>query len=200
MELQSGLKLYAVSLKKDMPDKVFANMLTYVEHNKAQKLKQMKPEIARLSLIGILLAKHAIHQKWKLPIQEIQFGVGAYGKPFVIGHEHMYFNISHSGCMCVCAVDDTPVGVDIQKMDHRNFEGIVKRFFTLEEQQCFANQGSDLHAFYRMWTQRESVGKYLGKGFHYKKEDDTADWKVNHTIYQNKYMLCICTKKHLIYT
>ena len=64
-----------------------------------------------------------------------------------------------------------------------------------KEQERYIMEGKNQTAFYRMWTKRESVGKYLGVGFHYKPKDDTSDWKTEYMLYQKDYMICVCTKK-----
>lgn len=194
MASKADRQLYIISDIPSLSDKDFTKLLRYIEEDKARRLWGMKREKAQASLVGRLLAKYAIHQKWGLPFCEIQFGTTLRGKPYVIGYEHIYFSISHSGVVCACAVADTPIGIDIQKMDVRNFQGIVRRFFTEEEQEVFFREGGDRTAFYRMWTRRESIGKYLGSGFYYKKEEDIADWQVEHSIYQNEYMVCICMR------
>lgn len=194
LDRSAGSQVFVVSYPKIIPDETFGSLLTYAEADKRDRLQRMKREKAQASLIGLLLAKYAIAQKWRLPFYDIQFGTTSYGKPYVIGHEQVHFNISHSGTVCVCVVADAPVGVDIQKMEPHNFHRIVKRFFTAEEQAVYEQEGRGKLAFYRMWTKRESVGKYLGMGFYYKNHKDTADWQVFHTIYQHTYMLCVCTR------
>ena len=44
------------------------------------------------------------------------FDIGSHGKPYIIGYEQVHFNISHSDNICICVVDDMPIGIDIQKM------------------------------------------------------------------------------------
>ena len=46
------------------------------------------------------------------------------------------------------------------------FDFIAKTLFTQKEQERYIMEGKNQTAFYRMWTKRESVGKYLGVGFH----------------------------------
>ncbi len=193
----NGRNIFLVPNADALADSEFETWLPFADGQKINQLRSMRKQPAHISLVGVLLAKHAIHTKWNIPIDQIQFGIGAHGKPYVMGYEQIHFNISHSDSICICAVDDMPIGVDIQKMKPCRFDLIAKRFFTQEEQECYILEGKNQTAFYRMWTKRESVGKYLGIGFHYKPKDDTLDWKTEHLVYQQKYMICICTKNKI---
>ena len=191
----NGRNIFLVPNADALADLDFETWLPLADGHKKEQLQSMRRQVAHISLVGILLAIFAIHTKWNIPIDQIRFGIGSHGKPYVIGYEQVHFNISHSDNTCICAVDDMPIGIDIQKMKPCRFDFIAKRFFTQEEQARYIMEGKNQTAFYRMWTTRESVGKYLGVGFHYKPKDDTSDWKTEYMLYQKDYMICVCTKK-----
>ena len=155
--------------------------------------------MANISLVGILLAKYAIHTKWNIPIDQIRFGIGSHGKPYVIGYEQVHFNISHSDNICICAVDDMPIGIDIQKMKPCRFDFIAKRFLHRKNKNVISWKAKS-NGILSYVDKTESVGKYLGVGFHYKPKDDTSDWKTEYMLYQKDYMICVCTKKKIKYT
>ena len=191
----NGRNIFLVPNADALTDLDLETWLPFADGHKREQLQSMRKQAAHISLVGILLAKYAIHTKWNIPIDQIRFGIGSHGKPYVVGYEQVHFNISHSDNICICAVDDMPIGIDIQKMKPCRFDLITKRFFTQEEQERYILEGKNQTAFYRMWTKRESVGKYLGVGFHYKPKDDTSDWKTEYMLYQKDYMICVCTKK-----
>lgn len=180
----NGRNIFLVPNADTLADLDFETWLPFADGHKRAQLQSMRKQAAHVSLVGILLAKYAIHTKWNIPIDQIRFGIGSHGKPYVVGYEQVHFNISHSDNICICAVDDMPIGIDIQKMKPCRFDLITKRFFTQEEQERYILEGKNQTAFYRMWTKRESVGKYLGVGFHYKPKDDTSDWKTEYMLYQ----------------
>ncbi len=195
MEQNGGhFRMFLVPDTNQMTDETFSASLHYVGAQK-RRLQTMRRPAAYNSLTGLLLAKYAVASIWSLPLAQLQFDVGSHGKPYFIGLPQIHFNVSHSGNVCICAVDDTPVGIDIQVMKPCRFDAIVRRYFTEQEQISYQEQGADASAFYRIWTQRESVGKYLGKGFFYTEQDDTADWTATHFIYCSRYMVCICRKQ-----
>ena len=178
----NGRNIFLVPNADVLADLDFETWLPLADGHKREQLQSMRRQVANISLVGILLAKYAIHTKWNIPIDQIRFGIGSHGKPYVIGYEQVHFNISHSDNICICAVDDMPIGIDIQKMKPCRFDFIAKRFFTQKEQERYIMEGKNQTAFYRMWTKRESVGKYLGAGFHYKPKDDTSDWKTEYML------------------
>lgn len=82
------------------------------------------------------------------------------GKPYLAGRRDIFFNLSHSNNMVICAVSPVEVGCDIEFVKSGRTR-IAQRYFTKEEQ-CFA-QISERH-FYRMWTLKESFIKATGMG------------------------------------
>jgi Phosphopantetheinyl transferase len=99
-----------------------------------------------------------------------------YGKPFIPGYPY-HFNISHSDDLIICGVSDIEIGVDCQTVDtNSNIEGIIKRFFTPDEQ-SYVLSGSPSSTpelrtnnlelrtrFTELWTLKESYIKALGTG------------------------------------
>ena len=76
------------------------------------------------------------------------------GKPYINGHDNVYFNISHSNEYAVCAVADIPVGIDIEFIRPLS-ERFTKRYLN----------GCSPEEAIREWTRRESFGKLTGEGF-----------------------------------
>ena len=54
------------------------------------------------------------------------------GKPRLLKYLNFFYNISHSGDYAICAVSDSEVGVDIQKIRKPDMR-IAKRYFTEDE-------------------------------------------------------------------
>ena len=87
--------------------------------------------------------------------------LGEHGKPYL--EQGLFFSVSHSRRYSVLAVSENEVGVDIEMHEGIN-EQIAKRCF-IEEEQEFALQSTE--NFQRIWTAKEAVLKFLGKGFSY---------------------------------
>ncbi|MDO4739876.1 MAG: 4'-phosphopantetheinyl transferase superfamily protein [Eubacteriales bacterium] len=88
------------------------------------------------------------------------------GKPFVVGRERFFYNLSHSGERVVIAYGESEVGVDIER--HRpdaDAAAIARRFFAPEEERYVMQDAAGMLArFYEIWTAKESYVKYLGTG------------------------------------
>ena len=81
------------------------------------------------------------------------------GKPFANGFPE--FNISHSGDVCVLAVGDEPVGIDIEKADCDNLT-IAENVFSDKEYEWMCPD--PVVRFHRLWTLKESLLKAAGTG------------------------------------
>ena len=89
------------------------------------------------------------------------------GKPYV---EHApYFSLSHSGDLVICAVDDEPIGADVQVVKGVTAR-LAKKVLSADELAEFgriAETRSEQEAeryFTICWTEKESVAKLIGKG------------------------------------
>ena len=85
------------------------------------------------------------------------------GKQELRYYPDLHFNLSHSGTLAVCAVSNRPIGVDVeieQDIDINDF----KQCFQQEEMAWIYRCDNMIHAFYRLWTRKESYFKRLGTG------------------------------------
>jgi len=96
--------------------------------------------------------------------QDLTFGYGPNGKPFLPGN--ISFNLSHSeNWAALGIVQGADIGVDVQKF--RNVEpGVAHRFFSGNENLSLAALPKDdwYKGFYRCWTRKEAIVKGLGVG------------------------------------
>ena len=95
----------------------------------------------------------------------ILFSVDENQKPYLRNDKNFHFNCAHSGQWVVCAVDDAPVGIDIERVKSVDFD-IAKRFFSDEEYNTLMNvhKSERTAHFFRFWTLKESYLKAIGKG------------------------------------
>lgn len=132
-----------------------------------------------------VLHKHGIH------IENIRYGKN--GKPEI---DDIFFNISHSKDMVICAISGkSSVGCDIEFISQVK-DGIIQRFFTQNERQylnLFEN-GIKQKEFFRLWTIKESYIKMTGYGMNMPLNsfDVVIDEFVK--IYRNQ-KLCLCNIK-----
>jgi len=97
--------------------------------------------------------------------ENIFFNYTYFGKPFLPGADNFHFNISHSGEWVVCATDEKPVGIDIERVSPIDVD-IAKNYFSAGEYaDLLAKKASEQSAcFYDLWTLKESYIKQNGKG------------------------------------
>ncbi|MCX2825163.1 4'-phosphopantetheinyl transferase superfamily protein [Bacillus pseudomycoides] len=133
-------------------------------------------------LIGDLLVRSLICQKYKINNDEINFIYNEYGKPFAESFSDFHFNISHSGEWVVCATANSNVGIDIEKISEIEALKLANEFFSEEEFYDLSNMNSNeqINYFFDLWTLKESYIKTIGKGlyiplnsFSIKKESQT---------------------------
>lgn len=117
-------------------------------------------------LAGYLLLRKALREKRGTELSKVQYMTEPGGKPYLADVEGFHFNISHSGCLAVCAASEEPVGIDIQ--EQRNIRpGLAEKFFTGRENElllcCDLMEERDA-LFFRIWCAKEAYVKWSGKG------------------------------------
>ena len=124
------------------------------------------------------------------------FMLNDYGKPFV-DKEGVFFNISHSKGRVACAVSDTPVGLDIEKltdksdMDIKNF---AKRYFVENEVIQLEKENFSALEFYKIWTKKEAYSKMLGSALSRNPKIDTTELNID-TYVEGEYIFSVATNK-----
>lgn len=125
-----------------------------------QSLKYRFDDDKKRSLLAHVLLSHAIRESGfdlALPAAPV---TDEYGKPHLYGKEgELHFSLSHSGDYAVCAIADSPVGVDIEQIKKNDLR-IAERFFNPGELQYV----NDAESFYRIWTLKEGYLKAVGLG------------------------------------
>ena len=85
------------------------------------------------------------------------------GKPYFSDCPGRHFNLSHSGSLALCALDDAPVGADIQIVK-RWRPGLPGRTCSERELAWLEEQGGGWDAFALLWTMKEARAKWDGSG------------------------------------
>ncbi len=88
------------------------------------------------------------------------FEYGEHGKPHIVGHPDIHFNISHCREAVLCVVSDRPVGADIESV--RPYSDSLVRY-TMNDDEVALINGSPL-VFTRLWTMKEALLKLSGEG------------------------------------
>ncbi|TYP72402.1 4'-phosphopantetheinyl transferase family protein [Paenibacillus methanolicus] len=115
-------------------------------------------------LLGRLLMKSLLGRKYGMSPHDVKLNQTAYGKPAFPGE--WQFNLTHANGVVACAlVRHRRVGIDLEYMEASNLN-LVGHVCSQEERNYVqANAGSELHAFYEIWTKKEALIKAAGTGF-----------------------------------
>lgn len=142
-------------------DKYYAAMPEY-RREKIDVLKCRDDKIRSLGA-GILLSRALSRAGVD---ENAEISVDGKGKPYLKGRNDLYFNLSHSGNLVMCAVSEREVGCDIERVQSGRLD-VAKRFFT-DEERAFVDLGADEDEkntrFARVWTLKESFVKANGAG------------------------------------
>lgn len=126
------------------------------------------------SVAGEMLARKAVAEWCNIPAESIVFEITETGKPYAKSLP-VEFNISHSGDVVVCVVDDKPVGIDVEKIYSLDLK-VAKRICTDEELSylfghapteqdfVYTTDHEILARFFELWTAKEAYGKCIGVG------------------------------------
>lgn len=84
------------------------------------------------------------------------------GRPYFAGSD-IKFGISHSGSLAVCALSDSDVGIDIERVrDVRNAAALAERHFSPAELAWAGEMTAE--KFFTVWTKKEALLKRDGRG------------------------------------
>ena len=95
--------------------------------------------------------------------RDLEWKYNEHGKPYMANGP--YFSISHCKEGIAVAIDDAPIGIDIEAIRHAN-EDLIERTMNEEEKRLIANSQQPIadREFTRLWTQKEAIVKAEGIG------------------------------------
>ena len=170
----SKTKIYIANVDCLKDRALFEKLCSSVSQKRREKIDKYRfDEDKRLSLGAEALFIKALDE-FGIDYKSINLDYGKNKKPYIKGNE-LYFNLSHSGNMAVCAVSESEIGVDIEQIKSADFK-IAKRIFT-ESETAFVGDSNE--QFIRLWTLKESYMKYLGKGLSLSPKDIEIDFVDN---------------------
>lgn len=168
------MKWYKYNIR-DLISADYRKWYAFMSREKQARVDRLRFEDdKKRTVAGEMLARKAIAEWCNISAEGIVFDRTETGKPYVKDLP-VEFNISHSGDMVVCAVDDKPVGIDVEKIRPIDLK-LAKRICTDEElvylfdhiptEQDFAYTTDQelLTRFFELWTANEAYGKCIGAG------------------------------------
>ena len=147
---------------------VYQDFLSSDERVRAQRL--LRPEHRRRFIAARGLLRDLLSRYLPARPQDIRFGSGPHGKPFLEDptHPFVHFNVAHARHLVVYAFSqDLEVGLDLEgNRDSLDYTKLAERMCSPEELQTFLHVPPAQHrtAFFTCWTRKEAVAKAHGTG------------------------------------
>lgn len=196
-------RLYALDLRL-ITTQQWSDLLPTLPEDRQRRVLACRQESDRVRTAGAARLLQLALEETGIPVSRQRFTENPWGRPELIDREDLHFSLSHSGHWAVCAVADTPVGVDVEQP--RCTPAMARRFFHPDELR------SENPIFLtRLWTAKEAFLKALGRGltvpldsFLVHLEPDTARLEQDYTplpyrLHEYRLeeaLLCLCTVDH----
>lgn len=192
-----------------MPIRMRVLVFDHMNECTEASVQQMLPLVSEQRREQALRYKHTFGRfcclKSWLMLKELMGHVGTFdynehGKPYL--PDGPYFSISHCKNGIAVAVDDQPIGIDIEAIRHANEELIANVMSEKEKSQIsHPSPVESARAFTRLWTQKEAIVKAEGTGITSFEQLQTimenGKWKMD--IFENKeYIYSIAHKSEII--
>ena len=130
-----------------------------------EKLNKIKPILSKKQSLGAeLLLNFAAKENFPDISLPLNIKIEQLGKPYC-DELPFFFSLSHSGNFSACTICEKEIGLDIQKPSVYK-ENILKRQFSVSEQEYIENAEDKNKAFTKLWSMKESYIKALGTGLH----------------------------------
>lgn len=146
---------------EQLPDPMTCpHILEGLPQERREKILRNKMENSRKQSLGAGLLLQEVFARCGLSMETIY--VDENGKP---GADGLFFNLSHSGSLVLCAAAGNPVGCDAEQIRTVSRK-VIQRFFAPAEIRYldqFSGQELD-REFCRIWTRKESYIKMTGEG------------------------------------
>ena len=161
------------------------------EQRREQALKFKHEQGQRLCVLAYLLLKQALREGYGITENPV-FEYNEHGKPSIVGHPEIYFNLSHCKEAAICVVSDQPVGVDVEGIREYK-ESLVNYTMNDEEIAQIKTAENPAAAFIRLWTMKEATTKLIGTGISndMKTAIDPTKYKYT-TVDRQRYIYTIC--------
>ena len=137
--------------------------LAEISEQRREQAVKFKHELGqRLCVLAYQLLKQGLSEVYGIEENPV-FEYNEHGKPSIIGHPEICFNLSHCKEAAICAISDQPVGADVESVRSFN-ESLVRYTMNEDEIRQIESSEDQAVAFIRLWTMKESAMKLIGTG------------------------------------
>ena len=159
------------------------------EQRREQALKFRHEQGQRLCVLAYQLLQKALQEEYGITENPL-FTYSESGKPSLLGHPEIFFNLSHCKEAAACVVSDHPVGIDVESL--RQYKEPLAEYCMNDKEleQIKASARPD-EEFIRLWTMKESTIKLLGT---------TISDGMKNLLIPDKYKYTTVVRQRYIYT
>ena len=162
------------------------------EQRREQALRFKHEQGRRLCVLAYLLLKQGLREEYGI-MENPVFEYNEHGKPSIVGHPEIFFNLSHCKEAVACAISDQPVGIDVESV--RSYKERLARY-TMNDEEVRDIETSEQPdtTFIRLWTMKEATMKLVGTGISkdMKSVIDTDRYKYT-TVDRQRYIYTVCS-------
>jgi len=160
-----AFEIILIEVDCDIKEQTFSTLSGLISPEKKERIDRLHHRRDAVNaLMGDIAVRWAICSRTGLSNRALFFSSNSYGKRYLHSHPEIQFNISHSGNWIACAVNDAPVGIDIERFRPFN-AAVANRYFRDDERQFIGADPDRMDAaFCQVWTMKESYVKWQGKG------------------------------------
>ena len=146
------------------PDEVQRSLPLVPNHQQelALKFKHTFGQFATLK--SFLMLKELLVENHLVPNADpFLFGYNSHGKPYLVDFPTIHFNISHCPKSIAVAIDNVPIGVDVERFVMPS-DSLLNYCMNDEETQQVRQSSHPERTFASLWTQKEALFKQRGTG------------------------------------
>lgn len=158
------VKVYIADVTILQDEKIYKKIYARLDEERRAKADNFRfPKDRRLSVGAGALLMCALQKE---NVGNVSIEVKLTGKPYLAGKENLFFNLSHSENMVMCAVADKEVGCDVERKTEFD-RALASYVMTKQEfQQIYGleSEAKQQEMFFRLWTLKESYMKATGLG------------------------------------
>lgn len=160
------ITLYFMEIDDKEDSLILQEFLPLISPEKQQSISRMRFVIdKKLRVYSEVLLRTLACKALSVRNQDLQFAANEFGKPYLLNAPDFHFNISHTRSAFVAAVGDSPLGVDIEKMNKADPDVAAKVFTADEYAYVFSRDDTKDIRFNEVWTKKESYVKWTGEGW-----------------------------------
>jgi len=155
--------MYLLKMKiNDLNDLELKKCFLIIKPFKQEKIKRLATEsLKKESIVGEYLLIKGLKEYFDIDYKEIEIVKNDNGKPF-IKDKNIYFSISHSYGLIVCAISNKNIGIDVEKIKPISLK-TIDMFASIHEKNYITKTYKNIEErFFTIYTLKEAYVKMYG--------------------------------------